>query len=121
MGIPAANLQVTGYVDDPRPYLAETAAFIVPLRAGGGMRVKILDTWCWGLPIISTRIGAEGIAVREGENILLADTADELAQAVNRVLGDAALANQLRRNGRAWIEAKYDWRTTYRAWDEIYA
>ena len=84
------------------------------------MRVKILDTWCWGLPIISTRIGAEGIAVRDGENILLADTAGELAQAVNRVLSDEALAKQLRRNGRQWIEAQYDWRTTYRAWDAIY-
>jgi glycosyltransferase involved in cell wall biosynthesis len=114
------GIEVLGFVPDVQSVLAETAAFIVPLRAGGGMRVKILDTWCWGLPIISTRIGAEGIAVREGENILLADTAEELAQAVNRVLGDPALATQLRHNGREWIEAKYDWRTTYRAWDEIY-
>jgi len=114
------GIEVLGFVPDVQSVLAETAAFIVPLRAGGGMRVKILDTWCWGLPIISTRIGAEGIAVREGENILLADTADELARAVNRVLGDPALAAQLRHNGREWIEAKYDWRTTYRAWDEIY-
>ncbi|MBP7687470.1 MAG: glycosyltransferase [Thermoflexales bacterium] len=114
------GIEVLGFVPDVQAVLAETAAFIVPLRAGGGMRVKILDTWCWSLPIVSTRIGAEGIAVREGENILLADTADELAQAVNRVLGDATLATQLRRNGRAWIEAKYDWRTTYRAWDEVY-
>lgn len=114
------GIEVLGFVPDVRSILAETAAFIVPLRAGGGMRVKILDMWCWGLPIISTRIGAEGIAVRDGENILLADTAAELAQAVNRVLGDGALADQLRRNGRQWIEAQYDWRTTYRAWDAIY-
>lgn len=114
------GIEVPGFVPDVQSILAETAAFIVPLRAGGGMRVKILDTWCWGLPIVSTRIGAEGIAVRDGENILLADTADELAHAVNRVLGDASLAAQLRRNGRQWIEAKYDWRTAYRAWDEIY-
>lgn len=114
------GIEVLGFVPDVQSILAETAAFIVPLRAGGGMRVKILDTWCWGLPIVSTRIGAEGIAVRDGENILLADTADELAQAVNRVLGDPALAAQLRHNGRAWIEAKYDWRTTYRAWDAVY-
>jgi glycosyltransferase involved in cell wall biosynthesis len=114
------GIDVLGFVPDVQPILAETAAFIVPLRAGGGMRVKILDMWCWGLPIISTRIGAEGLAVRDGENILLADTANELAQAVNRVLGDAALSDQLRRNGRQWIEMKYDWRTTYRAWDDIY-
>ncbi|MBI5564534.1 MAG: glycosyltransferase [Chloroflexi bacterium] len=114
------GIEVLGFVPDVQSILAETAAFIVPLRAGGGMRVKILDTWCWGLPIVSTRIGAEGIAVRDGENILLADTADELAQAVIRVLGDAALADQLRYNGRRWIEANYDWRTTYRVWDNVY-
>jgi glycosyltransferase involved in cell wall biosynthesis len=115
------GIEVAGFVPDVQSILAETAAFIVPQRAGGGMRVKILDTWCWGMPIISTRIGAEGIAVQDGENILLADTADELAQAVNRVLGDVTLANQLRHNGRRWIEAKYDWRTGYRAWDDVYS
>ncbi len=114
------GIEVLGYVPDVQAILAETAVFIVPLRAGGGMRVKILDTWCWGLPIVSTHIGAEGIAVRDGENILLADTADELAQAVNRVSGDTALADNLRKNGRQWIEAHYDWRTTYHAWDDIY-
>ncbi len=114
------GIEVLGFVPDVRSILAETAVFIVPLRAGGGMRVKILDTWCWSLPIVSTRIGAEGIVVQDGENILLADTADELAQAVKRVLGEAKLADRLRKNGRQWIESQYDWRTTYHAWDDIY-
>ncbi|MCS7261517.1 MAG: glycosyltransferase family 4 protein, partial [Anaerolineae bacterium] len=80
------NVAVTGYVADPIPYLAESAAFLVPLQAAGGMRVKILDAWCWGIPIVSTTIGAEGIAVRPGENILIADDAEAFAAAIIRLL-----------------------------------
>ncbi|MGL4651420.1 MAG: glycosyltransferase, partial [Caldilineaceae bacterium] len=66
LGIPPANLDVRGYVDDPRPLLRETAVFVAPLLAGGGMRVKIIDGWTWGLPIVSTTVGAEGIALTDG-------------------------------------------------------
>ncbi|MDX1523669.1 MAG: glycosyltransferase family 4 protein, partial [Anaerolineae bacterium] len=59
-GLDREGVEVTGYVDDPKPYLAETAVFIVPLHAGGGMRVKIIDAWSWALPMVSTTIGAEG-------------------------------------------------------------
>jgi len=115
------NVEVTGYVPDLDQLLAETAAFIVPLRAGGGMRVKILDTWCWGLPIVSTSIGAEGILVRDGENILIADSAEALSRAVQRILREPSLAQVLRENGRHWVEEKYDWRQVYAAWDTVYA
>jgi glycosyltransferase involved in cell wall biosynthesis len=115
------GIEVAGYVPDLDRVLAETAVFIVPLRAGGGMRVKILDAWCWGLPVVSTGIGAEGITVRDGENILIADEAESFGQAVRRVLGDSQLADHLRHNGRRWIEQKYDWRTGYQAWDDVYA
>jgi glycosyltransferase involved in cell wall biosynthesis len=114
------DVDVPGYVEDLAPYLAETAAFIVPLRAAGGMRVKIVDAWCQGLPIVSTTIGAEGIAVRDGENILIADTPGAFAQAVVQVLRDADLRQRLRANGRAWVEERYDWRRVYGAWDEVY-
>jgi len=115
------NVQVTGYVPDPEPYLAETAVFIVPLRAGGGMRVKIVDAWSWGLPIVSTRIGAEGIEVEEGENILIGDTPAALADAVVRILREPALGERLRAQGRTWVEAHYHWRNVYPAWEDIYA
>lgn len=115
------GVEVTGFVADPAPLLAETAAFVVPLRAGGGMRVKIVDAWCWGLPIVSTAIGAEGIAVRDGENILLADAPAAFAAAVACVLREPALAHALRANGRRWVEERYDWRRVYQAWDEVYA
>lgn len=115
------HIEVTGFVPDVNRLLAETAVFIVPLRAGGGMRVKILDTWCWGLPIVSTSIGAEGIEIRDGENILIADTPADFGAAVSRVLSDPQLNDCLRRNGRQWVEDRYDWLKVYRAWDDVYA
>lgn len=115
------NIHVTGYVPAPDPYLKQAAAFIVPLHAGGGMRVKIVDGWSWGVPIVSTTIGAEGIAVRDGENILLADTPEDFAAAVLHLLQDPASGERLRQNGRAWMEERYNWRRVYPAWEQIYS
>jgi glycosyltransferase involved in cell wall biosynthesis len=115
------GLETTGYVDDPGAYLAKTAAFIVPLHAGGGMRVKILDAWSWGLPIVSTTIGAEGIHYRDGENLLIADSAGAFAQAVIRLLREPAVADRLAAAGRRTVETEYDWRQVYREWDLIYS
>lgn len=115
------RVQVTGYVADPAPYLATADAFVVPLHAGGGMRVKILNAWLWGLPVVSTPIGAEGIKVRDGENILIASDASAFAQATLRLLTDAALNRQLRANGRGWVKANYAWQAVYRRVDEVYA
>ncbi len=145
------HIEVTGYVADVTPYLAAADAFVVPLHAGGGMRVKILDAWLWGLPIVSTPIGAEGIEVVHGENILIAggpaaeaahpasaqatapaeaasaaaraasaSAAAAFAHATVRLLTDGALNAALRRNGRAWVEANYAWRTVYRRVDAVY-
>lgn len=119
-GLDGEGVEVTGYVTDLIPYLAETGAFIVPLHAGGGMRVKILDAWNWGLPVVSTTIGAEGITIQHEKNILIADTAKTFAQAVVRVLRDPTLAQQLGQDGRQTILEKYDWRVIYSAWDEVY-
>lgn len=121
LALQVRNVQVTGYVPDPEPYLAETGVFIVPLRAGGGMRVKIIDAWSWGLPIVSTSIGAEGIEIGEGENILIGDTPEALADAVVRVLREPVLGERLRTQGRAWVEAHYHWRNVYPAWEDVYA
>lgn len=114
------NLDVTGYADDVMPYLRETAVFIVPLHAGGGMRVKIVDGWSWGLPIVSTTIGAEGIGYTDGQDIVIADTAEEFAQATIDLLANPVRAAQLGQQGRVTLEAHYDWRKTYQLWDEVY-
>lgn len=115
------GIEILGYVPDVKTILAETAAFVVPLRAGGGMRVKILDTWSWGLPIVSTSIGAEGIEIRDGENILIANEPDSFSAAVLRAVTEPELNQRLRINGRRWVEEKYNWKIIYEAWDEVYA
>jgi glycosyltransferase involved in cell wall biosynthesis len=117
---PDASLEVTGYVEDTSAYLGETAVFIVPLLAGGGMRVKILDAWSWGLPVVSTTIGAEGIHTRHGENILLADEPSTFASAVAEILNNPQLAARLAAGGTRTLESHYDRRKVYAAWDHIY-
>ncbi len=119
-GLEGEGVEITGYVPDLTPYLAETGAFIVPLHAGGGMRVKILDAWTWGLPVVSTTIGAEGITTRHGENILIGDSVETFADAVISVLADAELARRLGQAGRRTIEEAYDWQIIYQAWDDVY-
>lgn len=120
LAVPGSHVEVTGYVRDLAPVLSESAVFAVPLRAGGGMRVKITDAWCWGLPIVSTTVGAEGIEHRDGANLLIADGEESFAAKVVRVLKDRDLADRLVANGRAWVEEKYDWRLVYSRWDRIY-
>ena len=114
------SITVTGYVPDPTPYLAAADAFVVPLHAGGGMRVKILDAWLWGLPIVSTSIGAEGMEICAGENLLIANDAPAFAAAVIRCLADPVLNANLRTAGRAWVEATYAWQVVYQRVDEVY-
>ena len=115
------RIEVTGYVADPAPYLEAADAFVIPLHAGGGMRVKIVDAWLWGLPIVSTPVGAEGMRVQDGENILLAEDASAFARAVVRLLTEPDLNRRLRVAGRAWVEANYAWSVVYRKVDKVYS
>lgn len=114
------RIQMTGYVSDIKQYLSETAAFIVPLRIGAGMRVKILDAWCWGLPVVSTSIGAEGVQAVHDENLLIADDEEGFKECIIRVLRDTNLSRRLTQKGRFTVESQYDWRKIYPAWDRIY-
>ncbi len=116
------QIAVTGYVADPTPYLAAADAFIVPLAAGGGMRVKIVEAWARGLPVMSTVTGAEGIAATDGCDILLTRDGDAagFAAVVVRALTDPALNARLRAAGRATVEARYSWRAVYRKIDSVY-
>ena len=114
------GIDLAGYVSDLDRYLAETAVFVVPLLTGAGMRVKILDAWCWGLPVVATSVGAEGIEAMHGENLLIGDDEEVFAESVVSILKDAERAQYLGRNGRATVVEHYDWRKVYRAWDAIY-
>lgn len=114
------GINVTGYVPDPTPYFQRAALMVVPLRAGGGMRVKILNAMAQGIPIVSTTLGYEGIAVTPGEDILVGDTPEEFAAAVLHLLEDVNLAACLAANGRLLAEEKYDYRHACKPLDEVY-
>jgi glycosyltransferase involved in cell wall biosynthesis len=98
-----------GYVPDIRPHFAEAACSVVPLRVGGGTRLKILDAWSMGKAIVSTSIGCEGLETLDGENILIRDEPGEFSDAVVQVLRDDELRNRLGRNGRKTAEETYAW------------
>ncbi|MBK9053841.1 MAG: glycosyltransferase [Chloroflexi bacterium] len=114
------RINVTGYVDDTQPYYQMAGAFIVPVRAGGGMRVKILNALAQGMPLVTTTLGCEGIGVTHGKDVLIADTPQEFAQAVLRLLDDRELAAELGRCGRELIRHTYDYRAACRPIDELY-
>lgn len=108
-GDDSGGVHLTGYVEDIRPYMARASCFIVPLRIGGGTRLKILNAWAMGKAVVSTSIGAEGLKTQPGENILLADTAGEFAQAVSQVLSDEALQRRMGNAGRRTVNENYSW------------
>jgi len=116
----AADVRFTGFVDDLRPYLERPSVIIAPLRIGGGTRLKILEAMAMGAPVVSTSIGAEGLAVTHGRDVLLADTADAFAAEVVRVLRDDALGAELGSAGRHLVEKSYDWRASARALEALY-
>lgn len=103
------DVEITGYVDDVRPSMSACACHVVPLRVGGGTRLKILNSWAMGMPVVSTSIGCEGLAASDGRNILIRDDPGEFASAVIAVLGDAALRERLGAGGRATAERHYSW------------
>jgi glycosyltransferase involved in cell wall biosynthesis len=115
------GINVTGYVADPTPYLEQAGVMVVPLRAGGGMRVKILNALAQGLPIVSTGLGCEGIAVTSGQNILIADSPHDFAEAVLRMLENPDFAAQLGNDGRRLAEEQYDYRRACLPIEAVYA
>ena len=114
------SIEVTGYVDDPRPYLERSAALIVPVRAGGGMRVKILEALARGVPVVSTTIGYEGIDLTPGNELLVGDTPAAFAAALIALLNDPALGCRLAAAGRRVAEDVYDWRVVNPQVDALY-
>jgi glycosyltransferase involved in cell wall biosynthesis len=103
------GVHLTGYVDDIRPYLESAACYIVPLRIGGGTRLKILDAWAMGKAVVSTSVGCEGLEAHDGENILIRDDPAEFAVAVQQILENDELRDRLGSNARRTAEEIYDW------------
>jgi polysaccharide biosynthesis protein PslH len=109
----------SGYLPSVAPAVRASWASVVPLRIGGGTRLKVLEAMALGTPVISTRKGAEGLNIQPGENILIADTPEALAQAVDRLFQDTQLRAALARGGRALVEREYDWAVIARRLNDL--
>ncbi|PDW04628.1 glycosyltransferase family 4 protein [Candidatus Viridilinea mediisalina] len=120
LGSADPSIHVTGYVADPQPFLQQAAALIVPVRAGGGMRVKILEALARGLPIVSTTIGYEGIRLQPGEHLLVGDTPQAFAAAVIELLRHPSLGQRLAKAGRSLAAEVYDWRVVNPQVEQLY-
>ena len=105
-----SHILVTGRVPEIKPYFARATVFVVPLRIGSGTRLKILEALAMGKAVVSTTVGAEGLNLVDGEEILIADEPRTFAEAVLRLLTDASLRRKIGENGRARVERDYDWR-----------
>lgn len=114
------NVEVTGFVEDPLPYMDRASVFVVPLRVGGGTRLKVVEAMGKGKAIVSTRIGAEGIDVEHEKNVLLADDPEDFARQVVRLLDDPELAARLGTEARRLAEERYGWGAAVRRLEQFH-
>jgi glycosyltransferase involved in cell wall biosynthesis len=113
-------IKVTGYVDDLVPYLKESALMVVPVRAGGGMRVRILEAFAYAMPVVTTTVGLEGIYGTPDYDVLVADTPADFANRTSELLENVSLQEKLSTNGRELATTKYDWQAVLSAMRPIY-
>ena len=99
----------TGWVDDTRPYIAESAVFIVPIRIGGGTRMKIYEALSMGKAVVSTTVGAEGLPLTHQEHLLFADEDKEFADNVVKLLRDESLRKSLGQTARKYVYDNFRW------------
>jgi glycosyltransferase involved in cell wall biosynthesis len=104
------SILFTGYVTDLTPFFEQAALMVVPVRAGGGMRVRILEGLARAMPIVTTTVGLEGIEAQPGQDVLVEDTPGKFAQAVVKLMRDEGMQAMLGINGRRLAERKYDWK-----------
>lgn len=115
------SVVVTGTVDDVRPYYHNALISVVPLRVGGGTRLKVLEAMAAGTPVASTTLGAEGLAVTQGKDILIADSFDAMAEAVVSMQSDSPQRQRLIVNARQLVQTKYDWNVVGEVLLRLYA
>lgn len=116
-----AHVVVTGTVDDVRPWLWNSSISMVPLRIGGGTRLKIFEAMAAGVPVVSTAIGAEGLPVESGCHLLIADDPADFANACISLLNDAKRRDELAREALALVTARFSWEGAAREFEKIVA
>jgi sugar transferase (PEP-CTERM/EpsH1 system associated) len=111
---------VTGMVDDVKPYIAKASVYVVPLRIGGGTRLKILEALAMEKAVVSTTIGCEGLQLTLNKDILIADEPENFARLVIQLAQDEKFRQRLGKSGRRQVEEKYDWRSIGKQLNELY-
>lgn len=114
------GVRVTGEVTDTRPYLTRASVVVVPLRAGSGTRLKILEAFAIGRPVVSTGVGYEGIEAVPGTHLLAADSAQEFAESVVRLIESPSQGRELARAARALVEQSYGWDASASIMERVY-
>ena len=103
------HVTVTGRVDDVRSYMSSHALYIIPLRIGGGTRIKAYEAMAMGKAVVSTSIGIEGLPVHDGDHLILGDTPEDFAAAVIKLLEDAEQRGRIEKNARSLVETHFGW------------
>jgi glycosyltransferase involved in cell wall biosynthesis len=117
--VPGVTLR--GFAEDLSPWIIDSAGLVVPLRIAGGTRLKILEAWAGGLPVVSTTMGAEGLGAVHEETVLLGDEPTELAHSCIRLLRDPQLGVRLAGRAFQYGKSRFDWRAIYPTIDRILA
>lgn len=113
------SIEITGQVDDVRPYLYDSDVFVCPVRLGGGFRGKVLEAMACGVPVVSTRLGAEGLPAEDGRNILLADTPEELAAQTIKLLEDRKLRESIAAEARELMVENFSWQKGVKTLEKV--
>jgi sugar transferase (PEP-CTERM/EpsH1 system associated) len=119
IGETVPGVRVTGAVDDIRPYVHRAAVYVVPLRIGGGTRIKIFEAMGMGMPVVSTTVGAEGLPVTHDEDVVLADSPEDFAAQTIRLLKERETRARIGRAARRLVESRYGWSAVTNVLDDV--
>lgn len=114
-----SDITLTGWVEDTRPYIAESAVFIVPIRIGGGTRMKIYEALAMGKAMVSTSVGAEGLPLEHGKHIFFADTEQDFARHTLQLLRDGELRRKMGTTARDYVYRNFRWERVAEVFEEI--
>jgi len=115
------EVTITGRVDDVRAYISSHTLYIIPLRIGGGTRIKAYEAMAMGKAVISTQVGVEGLPVRHGEQLIIADEPEQFASCIVRLFGDAAARAKLESGARSLVQRHFGWKAVAESFADICA
>jgi glycosyltransferase involved in cell wall biosynthesis len=113
------NWHFTGFVDSVKPFVKDSCVCLIPLRVGGGTRIKVFEAMAMGSPVVSTTIGVEGLPITADEHYLDANTPQEFANSMVQVMNDPILAERLSKQARTYVEDNFSQANVVRTFEQI--